>query len=224
MEQGITSLPLEEKSRKVAQGVFINCPFDAGYQPFFEALVFTIISCGFEPRCSLENVSSNKNRFEKIIELIYECDIAIHDLSALGISDSGVPRFNMPFELGLFEGATRFAKDLNHKSYLIFEGEKYSFHKALSDLAGVDPVAHNGDVIILITAVRKFLMSTMPSNSLISLPYPNEIRINHSKFVDQVSTLTSDKYNWAAIRGNFTEMRAFMKVWISKINALSSNS
>jgi len=39
------------------QSVFINCPFDNQYWPLFEALVFTVIACEFEPRCALEELA-----------------------------------------------------------------------------------------------------------------------------------------------------------------------
>jgi hypothetical protein len=37
-----------------ARSVFINCPFDPEYISHFDALVFTIVCCGFNPRSALE--------------------------------------------------------------------------------------------------------------------------------------------------------------------------
>jgi len=37
-----------------ATSVFVNCPFDTQYKPLFEAIVFTVFACGFQPRCALE--------------------------------------------------------------------------------------------------------------------------------------------------------------------------
>jgi len=34
--------------------VFINCPFDRQYQPLLDAIVFCVVACGSEPRCTLE--------------------------------------------------------------------------------------------------------------------------------------------------------------------------
>ena len=34
------------KSPDPARSVFINCPFDAAYQPLFDAIVLTTVSCG----------------------------------------------------------------------------------------------------------------------------------------------------------------------------------
>ncbi len=41
-----------------AGSVFINCPFDNEYWPTFEAVVFTVVACGFTPRCALEELDS----------------------------------------------------------------------------------------------------------------------------------------------------------------------
>ena len=34
--------------------MFINCPFDAVYEPLFDAIVFAVYDCGFIARCALE--------------------------------------------------------------------------------------------------------------------------------------------------------------------------
>jgi len=33
-------------------GVFVNCPFDDGHKPLFNATVFAVLDYGFEPRCA----------------------------------------------------------------------------------------------------------------------------------------------------------------------------
>jgi hypothetical protein len=38
----------------VSKAVFINCPFDDGFKPTLRAMVFTIISSGYHPRCALD--------------------------------------------------------------------------------------------------------------------------------------------------------------------------
>ena len=35
--------------------VFINCPFDDGFKGIFRAIVFTVISSGYHPRCALDS-------------------------------------------------------------------------------------------------------------------------------------------------------------------------
>ena len=48
------------------KSVFVNCPFDGGYSPLFEAIVFTVFDCGFRARCTLEIDDSGQSRIEKI--------------------------------------------------------------------------------------------------------------------------------------------------------------
>ena len=89
--------------------VFINCPFDDGFKSIFRAIVFTIISSGYHPRCALDSTDSAEIRVSKIAKLIGECDWGIHDLSRIEIDPvAGVPRFNMSLELGLHLGARLF--------------------------------------------------------------------------------------------------------------------
>ncbi|MFT4154443.1 hypothetical protein [Parafilimonas sp.] len=82
--------------------VFINCPFDDAYMALLHAVVFTVYRCGFFPQCALGDEDSSTSRLEKIINIIENCKYAIHDLSRTETGTSGFPRFNMPFELGIF--------------------------------------------------------------------------------------------------------------------------
>jgi hypothetical protein len=96
---------------------------------------------------------------EKLFKLIDECKLAVHDISRTELdSNNNLPRFNMPFELGLFLGARRFVPAATElKSCLIFEREQYSYQKYLSDIAGQDIRSHNGNVETLIKQLRNWL-------------------------------------------------------------------
>lgn len=87
--------------------VFINCPFDDDYRPLFYAVVFAVYDCGLVPRCSLEVSNAGNVRIHKIVSLIKDCRWGIHDLSRTELNPNGLPRFNMPLELGIFLGAQR---------------------------------------------------------------------------------------------------------------------
>ncbi|MGH7010841.1 MAG: hypothetical protein ACREEX_08385, partial [Caulobacteraceae bacterium] len=63
------------------RSVFINCPFDSMYRPLLRAMCFTIVACGYLPRCALDYSDSAAVRFEKILDLICACDLSIHDVS-----------------------------------------------------------------------------------------------------------------------------------------------
>lgn len=89
--------------------VFINCPFDFEYRPMLDALVFVVHDRGFQARSTLEIDDSGRVRIENIVALIQECCYGIHDISRTELDRANkLPRFNMPLELGLFLGASRF--------------------------------------------------------------------------------------------------------------------
>lgn len=149
--------------------VFINCPFDEEYRPLFQALVFVVHACGMTARTALEADNGAEVRIEKIIRIIRECCHSVHDISRVELdADSGLPRMNMPFELGLFLGAQRFgdARD-KKKTCVIFDWERYRYQKFLSDIAGQDIRAHHGDPNELIRAVRNALATTLPHDVLL---------------------------------------------------------
>jgi hypothetical protein len=97
---------MSRSSAKTEKQVFVNCPFDSQYTPIFEAIIFAIHACGFYSRCALENGDSDQVRLNKIIKMIGECELGIHDLSRVD-THGQFPRFNMPLELGLFLGAQK---------------------------------------------------------------------------------------------------------------------
>lgn len=91
-----------------ADSVFLNCPFDDDYRPLFRTIVFTIHDAGFVARCALEISDASRDRLTRIESIIERCRYGIHDISRTEVGGSGLPRFNMPFELGLFMGSKRY--------------------------------------------------------------------------------------------------------------------
>ena len=141
--------------------VFINCPLDEDYEPILQAILFCVIYLGFEPRIATERNDSGENRLAKIQELIESSKYSIHDLSRCISSGKGEYfRLNMPFELGIDYGCRRYyGKGREGKKFLILEGKRYQTKKALSDLAGCDPEAHQGNFEEAIKRVRNWLVS-----------------------------------------------------------------
>jgi hypothetical protein len=137
--------------------VFINCPFDDDYLPCFEALLFAITVCWYSVRCALEDNDSGDIRFEKLCRLIADCDQTIHDLSRTQLGDAGLPRFNMPFELGLAMGARRFGgKRQKQKRACVMVATPFVLPRYLSDIAGNDPAAHSNEPRNIIRIVRDY--------------------------------------------------------------------
>jgi hypothetical protein len=129
-----------------AKAVFVNCPFDDGFKPILRAMVFTIISSGYHPRCALDATDGAEVRVGKIARMIGECDWAIHDLSRVEVDAGGVPRFNMPMELGLHLGARLLGHGRQRrKKALILDAERHRYDAALSDISGQDIETHEND-------------------------------------------------------------------------------
>lgn len=139
--------------------IFINCPFDAKYLDMFRAIVITVFYTGCIPRCTLEVSDSGQQRLARILHLIDECPLGIHDISRTELDEkSQLPRFNMPFELGLFMGAAHFGGALHRdKRCLILDSAPHRYDIFLSDISGCDPVAHSNDIENLIRRVLSWL-------------------------------------------------------------------
>ena len=104
--------------------VFVNCPFDDEYQPLFRALIFAIYRCGFSPKSALAEDDGLVNRIDKLIRIIEECRLGIHDISRTELNEINLPRFNMPFELGIYFGAKKHGNKIQKsKSAMILERE-----------------------------------------------------------------------------------------------------
>lgn len=142
--------------------VFINCPFDSDYRQILDALVFAVHDCGFQARCALEIDDSGRVRIENIVELIRDCRHGIHDISRTELDEeNALPRFNMPLELGLFLGATRFGSPKQQrKRSLILDREPYRYQKFVPDIAGQDIKSHDGDSETAIRRVRDWLRNS----------------------------------------------------------------
>lgn len=139
--------------------VFINCPFDQAYNPLFRAIVFAVIDCGFNARTALEFNDGTLNRLDKILRIIGQSKFAIHDISRTELDRANqLPRFNMPFELGLFIAAKRFGNaKMKTKEALIMDHSPFRYQTFMSDLAGTDIKIHNNDPDLVIVRVRDWL-------------------------------------------------------------------
>ena len=97
-------------------------------------------------------------RLSKLKSMIERCDRSVHDLSRTESSPQGLPRFNMPFELGMTIGALAYGgARQRRKRVLVMVKERYDMAKFLSDAAGQDPQAHDGSPARIITIVRNHL-------------------------------------------------------------------
>lgn len=141
------------------RSLFINCPFDPEYLPLLQSLIFTVLECGLEPRLALDAADSGEARVHKIRNLIRSCRFSIHDISRIEpLRDGDLPRFNIPFELGLDLGCRYYGSGrLGSKQSLVLERERYRYQKVLSDISGNDIRAHGSDPETLMIEVRNWL-------------------------------------------------------------------
>jgi hypothetical protein len=171
-----------------AQSVFINCPFDDAYKPILRGLVFTIVASGFRPRCALATDGAQV-RVTKIAELIRDCDWAIHDLSRIEPNSEGIPRFNMPMELGLHLGARLFGGPRQRrKRALILDAQAQRYDAALSDISGQDIEVHNNRPESAIRCVRNWLSDHRQSGRP-PLPGVAAMLSDYQLFQKQVATV-----------------------------------
>jgi hypothetical protein len=116
--------------------VFINCPFDEEFEPLFLAYIAGLVTLGLLPVTVCDLPAST--RLDRLCGLIDSCASSIHDLSRVQLSGARtpVPRFNMPFELGLSVRTRR-------HSWFLFESRPHRLQRSLSDLAGCDAYIHD---------------------------------------------------------------------------------
>lgn len=146
---------------------FVNCPFDDDYLPCFEALLFAITISGYRVRCALEENDGGDIRFEKLCRLIAASDHTVHDLSRTESGTHGLPRFNMPFELGVTMGARQYGSARQRcKRTCIMVARQHALPRYLSDLAGADPAAHGEDPHEVIRIVRDHLHRSPSGHNL----------------------------------------------------------
>jgi hypothetical protein len=126
-------------SRKHIDSVFLNIPYDKEFEDLYVAYIVGLTQLGLRVNATL--AVPNQGRLETIIALIAECDFSIHDLSRIDLS-KGVPRFNMPVELGLALYRSHVTRG-KHRVY-IFESKPYRAQRSTSDINGIDPQIHQG--------------------------------------------------------------------------------
>ena len=154
--------------------VFINCPYDADYQPIFDAIVFASVCCGYIPRCAIETDQVAEPRIRRIVRALKGCKYSIHDLCRCqGQGDKNLARFNMPLELGIAM-AERFddSKPANWHDWLLLVPPGHSYGNFISDLAGYDPKSIEQRVDQIVPAVMSWLLTR---EDAVAAPCPQDI-------------------------------------------------
>jgi hypothetical protein len=165
-------LPARLTKYSYNDSVFINCPFDSEYLPLLRAAIYTVYRCGFSPVSAMIEDNGLDNRIDKIFRIIEKCKYGIHDISRTELATgNNLPRFNMPFELGVFYGARRFGSKLQkNKNALILERVKYTYQQYLSDINGVDTRAHDNETVKVIRHIRNWLHTSSRRTTIPAAP------------------------------------------------------
>lgn len=134
----------EPQRRRERYSVFLNIPYDSAFENLYLAYIAGLSAFGLIPRATLE-IPTSQRRLERILKLIQECAYSIHDLSRVQLDAKAprVPRFNMPFELGL-----AVAQNVRNRqeTWYVCETVPHRVGKSLSDLNGTDVRIHGGTV------------------------------------------------------------------------------
>lgn len=133
------------RPRLVPGSVFLNIPYDAGFENLLLAYIAAISAFGFTPRATLE-IPFGQRRLDRILMLIRHSRYSIHDLSRVQLDRNKprTPRFNMPFELGLTVALEKTAHP-DHE-WVLCESVVRRINKSLSDLDGTDAYIHGGTI------------------------------------------------------------------------------
>ncbi|HET7460261.1 MAG TPA: hypothetical protein VFJ82_03400 [Longimicrobium sp.] len=197
------------------RSVFINCPFDAEYQPILHAMVFAVHDCGFRARTALEVDDGGEVRMAKIKRMIRECGYGIHDISRVQPDHaSGLPRFNMPLQLGLFLGAQEYgSREQRRKRSLVLDTERYRYQVFCSDLAGQDVRAHGNDPARAVAAVRAMLATALEGKARV--PGVAAILARYTDFLAELPDLCDALYIDCG-ELQFVEFRSLIATWLAQ--------
>ena len=143
---------------------FINVPFDKQYERLYLAFIAGLCGFGLVPQSVLQIPGSHR-RLDRLTKLIADCRYSFHDISRVELDTRRprVPRFNMPFELGM---AVNSAHD--HYWYA-FESKPFRALKSLSDLNGTEVYVHDGRPIGVFRCLTNALARTQHRPNLSEL-------------------------------------------------------
>jgi hypothetical protein len=181
----------------------------------YSTLLFSAsITVGFVPRCSLEDDDAGEFRLSKIQRIVEECRFGINDLSAVALDVvTGLPRFNMPLELGLFLGCKRFGPpNQSKKRTLVLDTDQYRYRAFISDISGQDIRAHGGDPERAIREVRDWLRL---ASKRTTLPGSTEIVRHYQTFQSNLPEICS-VFALEPDRLTFLDLSKLITDWLRK--------
>lgn len=148
------------------------------------------------------------------MNIISECKYSIHDLSLTTLdSATGLPRFNMPFELGLDLGCRRFGNRVQReKISLVLDIEAHRYERFISDVKGQDITARGNTVGEVIGVVRDWLRNELDPRVVI-IPSGENIAMRHAAFQLELPSICA-RLKWDAKRLKFPDFSFAIATWI----------
>lgn len=131
------------------ESVFLNIPYDTLFEELYAAYIVGLTQLGLNVTATLG--FPNQDRLEMIFQLIERSRFSIHDLSRIEAAH-GIPRFNMPLELGIALYRAKVSKG-KHTVH-VFESKAYRTQHSTSDINRIDPRIHRGTAKGVMAALR----------------------------------------------------------------------
>ena len=125
--------------------VFLNYPFDEGFQSLGDAMSFSVVAAGMIPVCAKDLSFPDRPRLLMLVEAIHYCQYSAHDFSRFtGEGTRNLARMNMPLEMGIAVGHA-LTTQRHENRCAFFVPTRHDYHAFASDLSGLDPLCHKND-------------------------------------------------------------------------------
>lgn len=127
---------------------------------------------------------------------------------------SGLPRFNMPFELGLDVAARVFGpRRLRRKRFLVLDAEPYRYQSFISDISGQDIRYHGHSPNRALELVRNWLRTSSGRTGMLG---PVGVREQFALFAAWLPEYcVRSGFDWDDLL--FVEYVAMVKHWIATV-------
>jgi hypothetical protein len=191
-------------------------PFDRTYKTLFEAAIFAVHDCGFVARAAKEDEDSGRVRVQKIYDLIAESKYGIHDISRVTLDwKTGLPRFNMPLELGLWLGAVRYgSKRDREKRTLVMDKVDHRYQIFCSDISGQDIRGHANNAEQVVRRVRNWLRNS-PEYKGSKFPGDETMVARYRVFREELPAIAREQgLNWRKLE--FNDYATFVVAWLQE--------
>jgi len=165
----------------VASQVFLNYPFEDGFEELANAMHFAVVASNLIPICARDIASPDRPRLEMLSDTIRDCQYSLHDFSILKPQgEVEFARLNMSFEMGMAVFYALQTQRTFHRC-AFFVPSPHDYKIALSDVAGLDPIVYDGDELTLLVRAYEWLRDV--ARSPLTNAHPtNDIKVLYNDF------------------------------------------